>query len=188
MRTGTGKIARHGSIILVVLWCICHAVVAQVNEAFPTRNVSDFDTKRPGHCWDNNMKLDQISQAIPKDKHLIIIARLGEKERNTKLNKRRLENVRTYLTSGVTEQFRRMPDSIIIAEGGRTKGLGQIEFYLDGRLIELLIPYSNVDLSVTECYAGTDGDPWCKTPRQKLFYPCRDDAKMKTPKTRIKKK
>jgi len=161
----------------------CQSLVAQVDEIFPTRKVSDFDKTKPGYCWYNQMQLDQISQHIPRDRRIIVIARLGDKDRKASLNTRRLNNVRAYLTEGVAEQFRRSSDSIIIAEGERTNGYGRIEFYLDGRLIEVLKVYPTHDLAVAECYAGIDGDPWCKTSRQGLFYPCKDHVRKRPPRT-----
>jgi len=175
------------TVIGSVLAFFCQALTAQIDELFPTRRVSDFDKAKPGFCWYNQMQLDQISQHVPSEKTIIVIARLGDRDRKANLNKRRLNNVRAYLTEGVAKQFRRSSDSIIVAEGERTKGYGQIEFYLDGRLVELLKPYPNYDVGVADCYAGVDGDPWCETARQKLFYPCKDYVKKKAPRTNFKK-
>jgi len=175
------------AVIGFALVCFCQNLTGQSDDTFPTQKVSDFDKAKPGYCWYNQLQLDRISQHISSDSTIIMIARLGDKDRKANLNKRRLHNIRAYLTDGVTEQFRRSEGSIIIAEGERTKGHGRIEFYLDGRLIDLLIPYPNNDIGVADCYAGIDGDPWCATARQRLFYPCKDYVKKRPPKTNFKK-
>ena len=170
----------------MVVGLMSMSVDGQTDEAFQTRKISEFANARPGYCWYNNLQLDQISQGIPLDKTLIIISRLGDKDRNTNLNKRRLHNVRAYLTAGTIDQYRRTADSIIIGESEAVKGRGRVEFYLDGRLINVLVPYANADLGVAECYAESDGGNWCSTARQKLFYPCKDEAKKPSKKKKVR--
>lgn len=67
---------------------------------------------------------------------LIMIARLGNKERNNNLNWQRLK---------VAEQFAHMhfmPD-VITAQGKKTKGLGQVEVYYGGVLRLVILAQKN---------------------------------------------
>ena len=170
------------------LFCTALSIAAQTEESFPTRQPNEFVDVKPYYCWFNQVYLDNISQNIPSDKPLIIIARLGDKDLKPKLNKRRLHNIRAYLTQAVGEQFRRDQQTIILAEGEPIKGFGQVEFYLDGRLIEILKARQNSDLGVADCYGGIDGEPPCAEEWQKLFYPCIDYVEKQKRKVVPKKK
>lgn len=59
--------------------------------------------------------------------YLIIIARLGEGERATRLNRQRLQAVEDYLKRYKSVRY-------VTAEAGRVKDLAQIELYVGGRL------------------------------------------------------
>lgn len=160
-------------LFALLMLYIASSVIAQKEESFPTRQPSEFVDARPNYCWYNQLHLDYISQGVPTDKTIIVIARLGDKDSKPNINKRRLHNIRAYLTQSVGEQFRRKLQTIILAEGEPTKSYGQVEFYLDGRLIEVLKLHRNSDY-VVDCYGGIDGEPPCAEDWQKLFYPCKD--------------
>ncbi len=183
------KLIYQTTLLVLLLFCIDFSVVAQKEESSPNRQPSEFADARPNHCWYNNLRLDEIKQHIPTDKTIIVIARLGDKDLKPNLNKRRLHNIRAYLTFG--ESYKHTEESIILAEGEPTKGYGQVEFYVDGKIIEVLIAHRNSDLGVTDCYAGIDGEPLCAEDWQKLFYPCKDRVekrKQKQKPARKKKK
>lgn len=175
------------TIFALLVFCITSLVVAQKEERFPTRQQSEFADARPNYCWYNELHLAYISQGIPTDKTIIVIARLGDRDLKPNLNKRRLHNIRAYLTQAVSEQFRREPQTIILAEGEPVKGFGQVEFYLDGRLIEVLKLHRNSDF-VIDCYGGVDGADPCAEDWQKLFYPCKDEVEKQNRKVVPKKK
>lgn len=177
------KMLYQTTLFALLLFFIIFSVAAQKDESFPTRQPSEFADARPNHCWYNNLQLDQIKQHIPTDKAIIVIARLGDKDLKPNLNKRRLHNIRAYLTLG--ESYKHTEQSIILAEGEPTKGFGQVEFYLDGRLIEVLKARPNGDLAVTDCYAGIDGEPPCAEDWQKLFYPCKDRVEKRKQKQKV---
>ena len=61
-----------------------------------------------------------------KDTHLILVARLGDGERNRKLNRMRLSYVEDYLNKKDVQY--------VFAEGERVKGPGRMEVYVGGRL------------------------------------------------------
>ena len=53
---------------------------------------------KPSNCEENISILGAATQAVDKEGLLIVIARLGDGEQNPELNRRRLHNVRTYLS------------------------------------------------------------------------------------------
>jgi hypothetical protein len=120
--------------------------------------------------------LDYINQDAKADGLIIVVARLGDGDIRPNLNWRRLYNVRAYWT----EFLRRKPETIILAEGERVKGYGQMEFYLGGNLVYVLKIARNADVDFGNCYPPDDSyirngvfDPcWLKNHR--VFYPCRD--------------
>ena len=76
------------------------------------------------------------------DQPIIIIARLGRRETNRNLNRRRLIEVAQYLE-------RRIPkERIITTQGARIDGLGRIEFYVGGRLNIVFTVRRNRDLVI----------------------------------------
>ena len=146
-------------LFTLLLLCISLSVDAQTEESFPTRKQSEFTNARPQYCWHNELQLNSIKQHIPTDKTIIVIARLGDKDSKPNLNKRRLHNVRRFLTLGESykysngKSYKHTEESIISAVGEPTKGYGQVEFYLDGRLIEVIKLGGNRDLFIGDCYA-----------------------------------
>src|SRR5713226_708269 len=81
----------------------------------------------PSSCETNITVLSAAHQAAGKDGSLIVIARLGDGERDRKLSYRRLHNVRTYLSEYVGA---RSSETIITAEGEPSIGLGRVELYV----------------------------------------------------------
>lgn len=123
----------------------------------------------PSNCEENISILGAATQAVDKDSLLIVIARLGDGEQNRELNRRRLYNVRTYLSEYV---HARAPETIITAEGARVNGYGRIELYVGGKLFHVLTIPRNGDLIVGSCYYEID-IPADKE-RQKNLYPYLD--------------
>ena len=182
------KLFYQTTFLVSLLFCVALSVAAQKEEVFPTRQLSEFVDAKPDTCAYTHYKVDILTQNTPKDKALIVIARLSDKDLKPNLNKRRLHNIRAYLTQAVGEQFRRDPQTIILAEGEPVKGYGQVEFYLDGRLVEVLKARWNSDLNFADCYGGIDGEPPCAEDWQKLFYPCIDYVEKQKRKVVPKKK
>jgi len=182
------KLIYHTTILVSLLLWTAFTVVAQKEVVFPTLQLSEFIDATPDTCAYTHHKVDILTQNISKDKTFIIIARLGGKDSKPNLNKRRLHNIQAYLTEAIAEQFRRSAQVIILAEGEPVKGFGQVEFYLDGRLIEVLKAHQNSDLNFADCYSGIDGSLPCAEDWQKLFYPCIDKVKKQKDKIVPKKK
>lgn len=130
-------------------------------------------------CEEGSAILDLVVDKA-KDKDLVIvIARLGEKERSGELNRRRLHNVKAYLTEyRAGTIYSRHPDNIILATGSPTKGEGTIDIYFGGELLYKFRLHRNADLFVGECAIDLE---FVKTPcdiqAQKVFYPCLDRKK-----------
>ena len=101
-------------------------------------------------CEGVMMRLDFIAidaEVSGKDQTVIIIARLGTSETSRKLIASRLRQVANYLS-------RRIPkERIITAEGERVRGLGQLEFYVGGKLHSIFKVRRNKDL-VAGCGAS----------------------------------
>jgi len=160
------------------LWLNVSNVLAQQQPSTP--NVRDFDNQRPTNCADRTAAIDGTSQQTPADGLIIVIARLGDGETRANLNQRRLHNVRTYWTEFLPTQYRRNPETILLAEGEKVRGYGRLEFYIGGKLSLMIKLLSNDDLHIGECYPPDDSYirnnvfyP-CEVKSNKIFYPCRD--------------
>ena len=121
-----------------------HPIVAQVKQ----------NKVEPYNCGYNSHILDTVHH-LGGEKHLIIvIARLGDGEKNRALNRRRLHSVRAYLTES---GWKRDPQTIILAEGERVKGYGRIEFYIYGGLYTVLGVHRNRDFAAGGCLSKEMG-------------------------------
>lgn len=101
-----------------------------------------------GNCEDNIGYLSNAHQMAGSDSTVIAIARLGNGERSRELNRRRLHNVRIYLTEF---DWRRAPETIVTAQGDPVKGHGRVELYVKGELFAILAVKRNQDLLVGSC-------------------------------------
>jgi len=126
----------------------------------------------PGQCQDYGPVLDYVSQNAAVDQPIIVIARRGEGDIRTDINRRRLHNVRTYWTRFSPDK--RAVESVILAEGERVKDHGHLEIYVGGKLIAVLKLKTNWDLIVGNCYPEPLGAPFCKVKENRDFYPCLD--------------
>jgi hypothetical protein len=89
-----------------------------------------------GNCESNAATLDLVYALGENNGLTIVIARLGDGEKQRSLNQRRLKVVRRYLTE---EGWKKPKESVILAEGEPTTGLGRLEFYVSGRLVKALL-------------------------------------------------
>jgi hypothetical protein len=142
-------ISRQISFITVILLSVLVCVAQQKTNQNDTKNQEI--SSRPFNCESNFVYLSQITDMVKAQENqngvLIIIARLGDGENRRGLNHRRLHNVRLQLN----QQFRITPDKIIVAEGESVKGIGRIEFYLKGKMIDGLLVGKNDDICVGCC-------------------------------------
>lgn len=146
-------------------------VIAQEIENLPFREPGEFVDARPKYCYRDGHTLQDITIYAPANEVILVVARLGERDSRPNLNERRLHNVFTLWT----QQYKRDPKTIVLAnaQGTPVKGFGQLEFYIRGRLVEIIKLYG--DLRAHDCYAGIDDMSPCGEDWQKLYYPCKDE-------------
>jgi hypothetical protein len=93
------------------------------------------EIRKPASCESAAAVMDFAvidTRKLP-DSYLIIVARLGKRERSN-LNQIRLANAEEYV-------LRRGSDlKYVLAVGQRTSGLGRLELYVGGRLYQIM-PY-----------------------------------------------
>jgi len=133
----------------------------------PVSATAEQPQPSPGNCESNISTLSVAHQAANEGRLLFAIARLGEGEYKRELNRRRLHNVRVYLTEF---GWQRDPKTLLIAEGERVKGYGRVELYVEGRLFDVIAVKRNGDLLVGSC------EPNDIRPRkaESNLYPYRD--------------
>jgi hypothetical protein len=114
-----------------------------------TQAVAMPDQDPPGNCEQNSLLLDTTRYTVakqPTDTVLVAIARLGTGEVSRKLNRRRLENLRTYW-----RELKLPKSRLILAEGEDVEGYGRVELYVMGKLHETLTVGRGKDLCITCC-------------------------------------
>jgi hypothetical protein len=147
--------------LLILLTILCFpAIFAQEQSDMPTK---------PANCESDIAILDSASGQAGESGLIIVIARLGDGERNRELNRRRLYNVRRYLTEW---DGHRNPKSIVTAEGERVGGYGRIELYVGGKLFYVLLVRRNADLIVGSC--TYEINPPNEQQRENNLYPWQD--------------
>lgn len=105
---------------------------------------------KPAGCETNAALLDNVKAKFSKDaagSMIIVVARLGRRERSRELNRRRLFNVKYYLKNHLGLDGER----IVTAAGEQSEGYGRVEIYVGGLLLETLVAEPGKDLCVTCC-------------------------------------
>ena len=146
--------------------------VAQGKVEPRTAPCSQIETQ-PTNCEFNISILTGAHRVAGEEGLVIMIARLGSRERRQDLNRRRLHNARTFLT----EFGQRTPQTIITAEGEHVDGYGRVELYVSGKLFHVLLINPNNDLAVGSC--SFEGNDPCTYEREKKLYPCLSDRKQR---------
>lgn len=101
------------------------------------------------NCEQSSAKLVGVRtlfKDIDSEQKIILIANLGRKERNSFLNKRRLFSVTAYLQMMKVEKNR-----IVTANTDKSTGLGKVEIYIQGRLVEIIYARRDADIPVGKC-------------------------------------
>ncbi len=101
-------------------------------------------------CEGIMMRLDFVAIAVEeagREETVIVISRLGSGESVRSLSRRRLKQVADHLNRRLARE------RIILAEGVRIKGVGQLEFYVGGKLNIVFKVRRNRDL-VRGCVAA----------------------------------
>lgn len=97
-------------------------------------HVQDPLSEKPVNCEDVMLYLDDsiVRARQTPGAYLIVIGRLGRKERNNLLNRMPLNAVESYIKRKSNLRY-------VIGEGSRVKnGLGRIEIYVGGRLVYVM--------------------------------------------------
>jgi hypothetical protein len=117
-------------LIFMLLAAMAPNLVAQHRASSPAK---------PHSCEDALLYLDMIALEARKfsQGYIIVIARLGQRENSMRLNKKRLKSANAYLGGKVENK-------IVAAYGERAKGFGQLEFYVNGKLLYVLAYPRNV--------------------------------------------
>jgi hypothetical protein len=140
------------------------SVFAQ-GQGIKLEEIDDYD-KRTFNCEIYSAAVDimtsEYSELIGKSDFLVLIARLGKGETNRKFNLRRLHNVRARIEARGID-----PKKFVVAEGEKVSGLGRVEVFAGGKLIEVFSVNRNRDICV-ECCGPDD-----------RFYPDRDELDRK---------
>jgi hypothetical protein len=104
-------------------------------------------------CQRNTINIFGMGSSLYREtKKIFVIARLGDGETSTHLNRRRLDDVKTEFGNHWN------PDKIILAEGEKVKGLGRVEFYREADLSFVSLIPRNGDICSLCC------------DRKKVFY------------------
>jgi hypothetical protein len=142
------------------------------HSATPARLFASQQTPQPtlNGCELNNNYLNNAHHLAGEDSTIIAIARLGTNERSRELNRRRLHNVRVYLTEF---GWHRLPKTVVTAEGDRVKGYGRIDLYVRGSLWASLAVRRNQDLIVGSC----EPEQMRGVEENRSFYPYKDQKK-----------
>lgn len=114
--------------------------------------------------------LDNAHHLAGDDTIIIAVAHLGNGESNLDLNRRRLHNVRAYLT---TFAWKRPRATVVTAEGEKVLGFGRVDIYVRGALWTSLAVRRNEDLIVGIC----EPDYMRSRDETRTFYPFRDRKK-----------
>jgi hypothetical protein len=122
------------------------------------------------NCEMNVHLLDTAHQLAGDDTIIIAVAHLGAGERNPELNRRRLHNVRAYLTYFA---WKRPAATVITAEGENVKGFGRVDIYVRGGHWASLGVRRNDDLILGIC----EPDYMRSADETRTFYPFRDRKK-----------
>jgi hypothetical protein len=167
------------SLLFCFILCFS-AATAQQTSSLPPVKPSDFADAKPPSCAYRDAMLEGITEKTPADELIIVIARPGDDDTRSNLSRRRLYNVRAYWTQYLYEEYRRKPETVVLAEGKKIKGYGQLEFYVGGNLLGVTKLAQNSDLWVGACYPPDDSYirnhdfDACRVAENKIFYPCRE--------------
>jgi hypothetical protein len=104
--------------------------LAQSKQSPEPQIIGGADGIDGGYCESAKADFDLIAQvANGEESNVIIIARLGKGEYSRGVNRLRLSQLGGWLQSvrGYS------PDRVVTAEGGRSRGLGQVEVYIGGK-------------------------------------------------------
>ncbi len=129
---------------IFVLLLTCEFLTAQSNLTNRRSGIS----KEPTNCETNEVFMDSILALMEEEpnpaSNIILIARLGRREKNRDLNRRRLFNVSTRY-----KIYKLPTEKIVLAEAEKTQEFGRVEIYWNGEMITALVARRNRDICVS---------------------------------------
>lgn len=134
----------------VVSWAtsiiLAFCIIGQTGYANPKGGIRcENENYQPRvNCEDLLLQLEQAVKQVQQnpDSYLILIARLGDREYSSKLNRTRLKPFATYLN-----RFNGL--NLVMAEGTKVKGNGRVELYVGGRLTKVWLVKTNSQFHCT---------------------------------------
>src|SRR5437763_12493081 len=111
-------------LLLVIALLAAVTVSGQERQSPVEKGEVDFIPATARGCQRNTINIANLEALLQTTKeNVFVIAHLGTGETNRRLNRRRLNNVRTEFGLGNSPK-------LILAEGKRVRGPGHIDFYL----------------------------------------------------------
>ena len=137
-----GRCSRHIALLAFMLGLI-FTNHAHAQNAEPPERYLQYGNS----CESNIIRLQNIDNTAGENGLVIAIARLGNGERSSSLNHRRLHNVRLYL-----QKIRNRPsETLIMAKGEQIQGQGRVEIYIGGKLVDVFMLGRGEDLYAGSC-------------------------------------
>ncbi|HKO96598.1 MAG TPA: hypothetical protein VJU86_06390 [Pyrinomonadaceae bacterium] len=138
--------------LLAIVVLFTAAVFGQeLQSSLPAAEVEIVPATARG-CQRNTINVANLHALVQTtEEKAFVIAHLGTGETNPRLNRRRLNDVKTQFGLGDSPK-------IIFAEGAQVRGLGRIDFYPGSELMSITLLARNGDFCATCC------------DRKKLFY------------------
>lgn len=131
--------------------------------------IDKFKDMPPRGCEFNTVDFLAAHSAAEKDSVIILVSRMGVRDRNPDISRRRLHTAQTFLTSRARAGN---PYSVLVAEslGSRSRATyGGVEVYVNGILANFVTSKPNQDLTSAFC-SGSDPTPE-ELAQLKLLYP-----------------
>ncbi|MGI8812465.1 MAG: hypothetical protein ACR2IH_08050 [Pyrinomonadaceae bacterium] len=97
----------------------------------------------PVNCETALFYLDNLAYKVQMNKYetVIVIGRVGKSEKSVKYNRTRLNFVKAYLSKRLSKEVK-----FVIATGEKSEGNAQLEFYVDGKLLNVF-PFDRNDVA-----------------------------------------
>jgi hypothetical protein len=139
-------------LLLPIVLLTALMVSGQERQPTEEKGEVDFIPATARGCQRNTINIANLEALLQTTKeNVFVIAHLGTGETNPRLNRRRLNDVKTEFGSVNSPK-------LILAEGKRVRGPGDIDFYLGSELMSVSLLARNGDFCAMCC------------DRKKLFY------------------
>lgn len=128
-----------------------------------------FRKHEPKGCEYNNISLEQANRDANSDTVILIIGRLGNKDRKKDITERRLYSASAYLTQYLS--YSRSTESVVAAEGKNIGNeFGVLEIYVNGKLYDTLLSNPDFDIGLGSC-DSLESDDASSRAKRSILYP-----------------